>query len=339
MLTTNLLTAKRVLSVLSVLMVLVTIISPATQAAPSRDDSIIYYVQYGDTLYSIARRYGTTVPAIMAANGLTSEYIYVGQRLVIPLSPVPISITPAPTPDYTCKYTVQLHDTIYNIAYRYQIPYQSLMQANFTYSPYMYYGYPYIYVGQQLNVPCVSATPTPFPTYVIQTGDNLFRIAIQYSTSVYAIARVNGIWNPNWVWAGQNIVVPYPGSVVWPTGIPTRLPTGTVTPTGTVSVTPTATATATSTTQPGTAVIIMLNNAYSPNPQTITVGTTVRWTNTETATNHTVTSGTPGAPDGKFSSGTLTPTQAFSYTFTQAGTYPYFDEILGASMTGTIIVQ
>jgi tetratricopeptide (TPR) repeat protein len=43
-----------------------------------------YVVRRGDTLYSIARRNGTTVQAIMAANGLTNYNIYVGQRLNIP---------------------------------------------------------------------------------------------------------------------------------------------------------------------------------------------------------------------------------------------------------------
>jgi tetratricopeptide (TPR) repeat protein len=43
-----------------------------------------YVVRRGDTLYSIARRHGTTVEAIMQANGLTSYTIYVGQRLYMP---------------------------------------------------------------------------------------------------------------------------------------------------------------------------------------------------------------------------------------------------------------
>jgi LysM repeat protein len=45
----------------------------------------IYIVQYGDTLYSIAQAYGTTVEVLAEANGLTYPYIiYVGQRMVIP---------------------------------------------------------------------------------------------------------------------------------------------------------------------------------------------------------------------------------------------------------------
>jgi tetratricopeptide (TPR) repeat protein len=55
---------------------------PATPTSPSQPT--IYVVRQGDTLYSIARRYGTTVQAIMAANGLTNYNIYVGQQLNIP---------------------------------------------------------------------------------------------------------------------------------------------------------------------------------------------------------------------------------------------------------------
>lgn len=56
-----------------------------------------YTVQPGDTLYSIAARYGTTVQALLQANGLTdANYIYSGLRLYIPI-PVPIPI-PSPYP-------------------------------------------------------------------------------------------------------------------------------------------------------------------------------------------------------------------------------------------------
>ena len=55
---------------------------PPTPTSPSQET--IYVVRRGDTLYSIARRYGTTVQAIMAANGLTNYNIYVGQQLNIP---------------------------------------------------------------------------------------------------------------------------------------------------------------------------------------------------------------------------------------------------------------
>jgi LysM repeat protein len=44
-----------------------------------------YVVQHGDTLGNIAFEHGTTIHAIMAANGLTNpDMIHVGQTLVIP---------------------------------------------------------------------------------------------------------------------------------------------------------------------------------------------------------------------------------------------------------------
>jgi LysM repeat protein len=55
--------------------------SPAATAKPTRR---VYVVEAGDTLDAIAVRYGTTIEALMAANGLGSDLINVGQVLVIP---------------------------------------------------------------------------------------------------------------------------------------------------------------------------------------------------------------------------------------------------------------
>ncbi len=43
-----------------------------------------YTVASGDTLYGIARKNGTSVNALKSANGLSSDTIRIGQRLVIP---------------------------------------------------------------------------------------------------------------------------------------------------------------------------------------------------------------------------------------------------------------
>ncbi|MCR2213553.1 LysM peptidoglycan-binding domain-containing protein, partial [Salmonella enterica] len=42
-----------------------------------------YYVASGDTLWDIANKFGTTVDALMATNGLSSEVIVVGQELIV----------------------------------------------------------------------------------------------------------------------------------------------------------------------------------------------------------------------------------------------------------------
>jgi LysM repeat protein len=58
-------------------------IGPGWQGGPLHPGRI-YTVQAGDTLYSIARRFGTTVPALMTTNHLSSSRIYVGMTLRIP---------------------------------------------------------------------------------------------------------------------------------------------------------------------------------------------------------------------------------------------------------------
>jgi LysM repeat protein len=60
--------------------------TPVPSATPTpQAQYIIHVVQPGEWLYQIARMYGTTAQAIMAANGLTSSTIYPGQQLRIPV--------------------------------------------------------------------------------------------------------------------------------------------------------------------------------------------------------------------------------------------------------------
>lgn len=67
---------------------------------PQQPTNGVHIVQAGETLFSIARRYGTSVPAMQAYNGLgNANLIYVGQRLKIPPADyAPPAPTPAPPP-------------------------------------------------------------------------------------------------------------------------------------------------------------------------------------------------------------------------------------------------
>ncbi len=86
----------------------------------------------------------------------------------------------------------------------------------------------------------------------------------------------------------------------------------------------------------GTAVAIS-NFAFQPGSVTISSKDIVKWTNNDSTT-HTVTSGTPGAPDGKFDSGNLAPNATVCIQFLSAGAYQYFCNI-HLFMTGTVTVQ
>jgi plastocyanin len=86
----------------------------------------------------------------------------------------------------------------------------------------------------------------------------------------------------------------------------------------------------------------LTDTAYQPNPVQVSVGSTVTWTNDDSQP-HTVTSGQNAQPDGKFNSSPnfnplMTPGQTFSYTFTEAGQYPYYCA-LHPNMVGTVSVS
>jgi len=113
---------------------------PAAEGCPVRGSST-YIVQRGDTLYSIARRFGTTYRALAALNGLRYPYtIYVGQRLTI-------SGSGAPTPPSQRIHIVQRGDTLWSIALRYGTTPWAIAAANGLRNLNL------IYVGQRLVIP------------------------------------------------------------------------------------------------------------------------------------------------------------------------------------------
>jgi plastocyanin len=75
----------------------------------------------------------------------------------------------------------------------------------------------------------------------------------------------------------------------------------------------------------------------SPDPLSISVGDTVRWTNNDEMP-HTVTSGTPESPDGEFDSGNMDSGDVFTHTFDAAGSFIYFCEYHTDTMFGYEIV-
>ncbi|MFN3654208.1 MAG: plastocyanin/azurin family copper-binding protein [Candidatus Nitrosotenuis sp.] len=79
------------------------------------------------------------------------------------------------------------------------------------------------------------------------------------------------------------------------------------------------------------------NECFVPSSLTVPVGTTVTWTNDDTAA-HTVTSGSDATPDGNFDSGLFMAAKTFSHTFDSAGEYPYYC-LVHPWMTGKVTVE
>ena len=80
--------------------------SAGAAAAPAPATGGSYVVRAGDTLYGIALRHGTTVQALMSANGLTGTLIYTGQTLTLPGAGGATAAAPAaPAAPTTLAYT------------------------------------------------------------------------------------------------------------------------------------------------------------------------------------------------------------------------------------------
>jgi plastocyanin len=79
------------------------------------------------------------------------------------------------------------------------------------------------------------------------------------------------------------------------------------------------------------------NDAYNPNLIQIKAGDKVTWINNDSMP-HTATSVKDGKPNGTFDSSTLTPGKRYSFTFEEAGDYPYFCT-LHPNMAGTVSVS
>jgi len=112
------------------------------------------------------------------------------------------------------------------------------------------------------------------------------------------------------------------------TGCGTTTPAATPTPTSVASPTPTSTTTPT----PAHANVEISGFAFVPSTLTVSVGTTVTWTNKDSVS-HTVTSN-----DNLFNSGTLANGATFQHTFSQKGTFQYHCSI-HTSMTAKVIVE
>ncbi len=179
--------------------------------------STVHIVRPGENLFRIALRYGVTVDALAAANGLSNvSRIYVGQRLVIPTG----GSTGSPPPS-SGVHIVQRGENLFRIALRYGITYQALAAANGIVNPNR------VYVGQRLVMPGHGATPSPTPsgqTYVVRRGDTLSSIAQRYGVSMWTLAQANSIRNPSFIYVGQVLRIPSGGSPAPPS--PSPAPTG-----------------------------------------------------------------------------------------------------------------
>ncbi|MFV8829232.1 LysM peptidoglycan-binding domain-containing protein [Alkalihalobacterium sp. APHAB7] len=170
-----------------------------------------YKVQYGDTLYSLAKKHRVTVQDIMSANDLTSDLLRTGQLLYLPIDsshndtdiPSQIENSKLKVSIENINYKVKRGDNLFSIAKRYQVSIKDIKLANHLTSD-------LIRVDQLLVIPIAAKNTnennnshpksnhsresyTTTAVYKAVAGDTLWGIAQRFNISVEAIKRDNGL--------------------------------------------------------------------------------------------------------------------------------------------------
>jgi LysM repeat protein len=122
-------------------------------------------------------------------------------------------VTAAPAGAQTVV-TVEAGDSLSAIAVEHGTTVNALMAANQITDP------DRVYMGQRLVIPGAGATPTTLPTMVVvvQRGDSLSAIAVEYGVTLSALIEANNITDPNTVHVGQELLVPGATRPITPTG-------------------------------------------------------------------------------------------------------------------------
>ena len=147
-----------------------------------------YTVKSGDSLWSIANKYETTVNTLKSLNNLTSDVLNVGQVLLIP------NESSNGTSNNSSTYTVKAGDSLWNIANKYGITVDELKNLNGL-------------TSNILNVGQVLKVPSGGNTYTVKSGDSLWSIANRYGTTVDTLKSLNGLTS-NTLMIGQVLNLP-----------------------------------------------------------------------------------------------------------------------------------
>ena len=163
----------------------------------------------------------TITPSIASAQSETPTSTPTSTQTAVLVSSSPTVC--APPPAGWIQISITAGDTVYSIAQRYRTTTEILSAANCLSSLELPAGY-------VLLVPPVPATVTVIPcgppigwvrAYIVQPGDNLFRISISYGTTVPQLQRANCMGASITIFAGQRLWVP---------NVPTRTPGVTIVP-------------------------------------------------------------------------------------------------------------
>ena len=156
-----------------------------------------YTVKKGDSLWSIANKFGTTVKKLKEINKLSTNVLKVGQTLKI-------TSVEETIPDEYLLYTVKKGDTLYDIAASYGTTVETLKTINNL-------GNSNLTINQQIFIPKDTKSSVNKNIYVVKKGDTLFDIAKLKGVTVNEIKEANNL-KTDTLQIGQVLNIPIPSS-------------------------------------------------------------------------------------------------------------------------------
>jgi len=169
--------------------------------------SIQHRVRRGETLSTIARKYGTSINAIIQANTISRKnYIVAGQLINIPQKGTVVYKTQKyekTEPAKPATHTVKSGDSLWIIAKKYGITVKQIQKENDLDSI-------RLQVGQVLKIPgpgIVAQTEETLKTYRVIAGDSPFRIAQRHDMALERFLRINRMTPRSRIYPGQMLLI------------------------------------------------------------------------------------------------------------------------------------
>ena len=141
------------------------------------DTNVTYIVKKGDTLYSIASRFNTTVNSLKELNNLKSDSLSIGQSIIIPETTSVITPSEDEIINEGSVYVVEKGDTLYSIAKKFNTTVDKIKNTNSIVND-------ILTIGMNLLIPTNGNTLEDIIIHTVESGDSLWSLANKYNKTV-----------------------------------------------------------------------------------------------------------------------------------------------------------